>query len=28
MMGPRYDDNDVKDIIRAIRKVYLAMGPA
>jgi len=28
MMGPRYDDNDVKDIIRAIRKVYPAMGPA
>ena len=28
MMGPRYDDEDVKDIIRAIRKVYPAMGPA
>ncbi len=28
MMGPRYDDDDVKDIIRAIRKVYPAMGPA
>lgn len=28
MMGPRYDDDDVKDIIRAIRKVYAAMGPA
>ncbi len=28
MMGPRYDDNDVKDIIRAIRKVYSAMQTA
>lgn len=28
MMGPRYDDDDVKDIIRAIRKVYLAMRTA
>jgi len=27
-MGPRYDDNDVKDIIRAIRKVYSAMQTA
>jgi hypothetical protein len=22
MMGPRYDDDDVQDIIRTIRKVY------
>jgi 8-amino-3,8-dideoxy-alpha-D-manno-octulosonate transaminase len=28
MMGPRYNDDDVKDIIRAIRKVYQAIGPA
>lgn len=28
MMGPRYDDDDVKDIIRAIRKVYPALGTA
>jgi 8-amino-3,8-dideoxy-alpha-D-manno-octulosonate transaminase len=28
MMGPRYDDDDVKDIVRAIRKVYLAMHTA
>ena len=26
MMGPRYDDDDVKDIIRAIRKVYPAIA--
>jgi 8-amino-3,8-dideoxy-alpha-D-manno-octulosonate transaminase len=26
MMGPRYDDDDVKDIVRAIRKVHLAMN--
>jgi 8-amino-3,8-dideoxy-alpha-D-manno-octulosonate transaminase len=28
MMGPRYDDDDVKDIIRAVRKVYQVLGPA
>jgi 8-amino-3,8-dideoxy-alpha-D-manno-octulosonate transaminase len=28
MMGPRYDDGDVKDIIKAVRKVYLAMRTA
>ena len=28
IIGPRHDENDVRDIIRAIRKVYLAMGPA
>jgi 8-amino-3,8-dideoxy-alpha-D-manno-octulosonate transaminase len=27
-LGPRYRDEDVKDVIRAIRKVYLAMTPA
>lgn len=26
LMGPRYTDEDVKDIIRAIRKVYLALA--
>lgn len=28
IVGPRYSDDDVKDVIRAIRKVYLAMGSA
>ena len=28
IIGPRYDDDDVKDVIRAIRKVYLAMATA
>ncbi len=27
-MGPHYTNQDVQDVIRAIRKVYLAMGPA
>ena len=27
-VGPRYSDDDVKDVIRAIRKVYLGMGMA
>ena len=27
-MGPRYEDSDLKDIIRAIRKVYMAMQKA
>jgi 8-amino-3,8-dideoxy-alpha-D-manno-octulosonate transaminase len=28
MMDPKFSDQDVRDIARAIRKVYLAMGPA
>jgi 8-amino-3,8-dideoxy-alpha-D-manno-octulosonate transaminase len=28
IMDPNFTDDDVKDIVRAIRKVYLAMGPA
>ena len=28
MMDPKHTDEDVRDIARAIRKVYLAMGPA
>jgi 8-amino-3,8-dideoxy-alpha-D-manno-octulosonate transaminase len=28
IMDPNHSDDDVKDIARAIRKVYLAMGPA
>ena len=28
IMDPKFTDEDLKDIIRAIRKVYLAMGPA
>jgi hypothetical protein len=28
IMDPTFSDEDVKDAIRAIRKVYLAMGPA
>ncbi len=28
IMDPNFTDDDVKDIVRAMRKVYLAMGPA
>ena len=28
IMDPNFTDDDVKDIVRAIRKVYLAMAPA
>ena len=27
MMGPKYTNEDLNDVIRAIRKVYSAMGP-
>jgi len=28
MMDPTFRDDDLKDVIRAVRKVYLAMRPA
>lgn len=28
MMGPKYDENDLRDAAAAIRKVYTALGPA
>jgi len=28
IMDPKFSDDDVKDIARAIRKVYMAIGPA
>ena len=28
IMDPKFDDDDVRDIVKAIRKVYLAMRPA
>ncbi len=28
IMDPNFSDQDLNDVVRAIRKVYLAMGPA